>query len=83
MPARIPGEGKLKVIEAAPGAYARMRADGKVTAVATVLARSGTTQEEHDERSLAVLVAASAAGARRARRAGKRALTAASCGASR
>jgi polyhydroxyalkanoate synthase len=27
VPARIPGKGKLKVIEAAPGAYARIRAD--------------------------------------------------------
>jgi poly[(R)-3-hydroxyalkanoate] polymerase subunit PhaC len=27
--ARIPGKGKLKVIEAAPGTYARIRADGK------------------------------------------------------
>ncbi len=27
VPAHIPGKGKLKVIEAAPGAYARMRAD--------------------------------------------------------
>jgi polyhydroxyalkanoate synthase len=27
VPARVPGKGKLKVIEAAPGAYARMRAD--------------------------------------------------------
>jgi polyhydroxyalkanoate synthase len=26
---RIPGKGKLKVIEAAPGAYARIRADEK------------------------------------------------------
>jgi polyhydroxyalkanoate synthase len=26
---RVPGRGKLKVIEAAPGAYARIRADGK------------------------------------------------------
>ncbi len=29
VPARIPGKGKLKVIEAAPGTYARIRADGK------------------------------------------------------
>jgi len=29
VPARIPGKGKLKVIEAAPGSYARIRADGK------------------------------------------------------
>jgi polyhydroxyalkanoate synthase len=28
IPARIPGKGKLKVIEAAPGGYARLRADG-------------------------------------------------------
>jgi len=27
--ARVPGKGKLKVIEAAPGSYARIRADGK------------------------------------------------------
>jgi len=27
VPARVPGKGKLKVIEAAPGAYARLRAD--------------------------------------------------------
>ena len=27
VPARVPGKGKLKVIEAAPGSYARMRAD--------------------------------------------------------
>jgi polyhydroxyalkanoate synthase len=27
VPARIPGKGKLKAIEAAPGAYARMRVD--------------------------------------------------------
>ena len=27
VPARVPGKGKLKVIEAAPGAYARMRVD--------------------------------------------------------
>ena len=27
VPARVPGKGKLKVIEAAPGAYARIRAD--------------------------------------------------------
>jgi len=26
---RVPGKGKLKVIEAAPGTYARIRADGK------------------------------------------------------
>jgi len=29
VPARIPGKGKLKVIEAAPGSYARVRADGR------------------------------------------------------
>jgi len=29
VPARVPGKGKLKVIEAAPGSYARLRADGK------------------------------------------------------
>jgi polyhydroxyalkanoate synthase subunit PhaC len=29
VPPRIPGKGKLKVIEAAPGSYARIRADGK------------------------------------------------------
>jgi polyhydroxyalkanoate synthase len=29
VPARIPGKGKLKVLEAAPGTYARIRADGK------------------------------------------------------
>jgi polyhydroxyalkanoate synthase len=29
VPARVPGKGKLKVIEAAPGTYARIRADGK------------------------------------------------------
>ncbi len=29
VPARIPGKGKLKVIEAAPGSYARIRADGR------------------------------------------------------
>ena len=29
VPARIPGKGKLKVIEAAPGTYARIRADGR------------------------------------------------------
>jgi poly[(R)-3-hydroxyalkanoate] polymerase subunit PhaC len=28
-PARIPGKGRLKVIEAAPGSYARIRADGR------------------------------------------------------
>ncbi len=28
VPARIPGKGRLKVIEAAPGSYARIRADG-------------------------------------------------------
>jgi len=28
VPARVPGKGKLKVIEAAPGSYARLRADG-------------------------------------------------------
>ena len=27
VPARVPGKGKLKVIEAAPGTYARIRAD--------------------------------------------------------
>ena len=27
VPARVPGKGKLKVIEAAPGAYVRLRAD--------------------------------------------------------
>ena len=27
VPARVPGKGKLKVIEAAPGSYARLRAD--------------------------------------------------------
>jgi polyhydroxyalkanoate synthase len=27
VPARVPGKGKLKVIEDAPGAYARMRVD--------------------------------------------------------
>jgi polyhydroxyalkanoate synthase len=29
VPARVPGKGKLKVIEASPGTYARIRADGK------------------------------------------------------
>jgi polyhydroxyalkanoate synthase len=29
VPARVPGKGKLKVIEAAPGTYARIRADGR------------------------------------------------------
>ena len=29
VPARVPGKGKLKVIEAAPGTYARIRADKK------------------------------------------------------
>ena len=29
VPARVPGKGKLKVIEAAPGTYARLRADGR------------------------------------------------------
>jgi polyhydroxyalkanoate synthase len=29
VPARVPGKGKLKVIEAAPGSYARIRADDK------------------------------------------------------
>jgi polyhydroxyalkanoate synthase len=29
VPARVPGKGKLKVLEAAPGSYARIRADGK------------------------------------------------------
>jgi polyhydroxyalkanoate synthase subunit PhaC len=29
VPARVPGKGKLKVLEAAPGSYARTRADGK------------------------------------------------------
>jgi polyhydroxyalkanoate synthase len=29
VPARVPGKGKLKVIEAAPGSYARVRADGR------------------------------------------------------
>ncbi len=29
VPARIPGKGKLRVLEAAPGTYARIRADGK------------------------------------------------------
>jgi polyhydroxyalkanoate synthase len=29
VPARIPGKGKLKVIESAPGAYAQVRADGR------------------------------------------------------
>mgnify|MGYP001194510866 CR=1 len=29
VPVRAPGKGKLKVIEAAPGSYARIRADGK------------------------------------------------------
>jgi polyhydroxyalkanoate synthase subunit PhaC len=29
VPPRIPGKGKLKVLEAAPGSYARLRADGK------------------------------------------------------
>ncbi|MCC7326990.1 MAG: class I poly(R)-hydroxyalkanoic acid synthase [Burkholderiales bacterium] len=29
VPARIPGKAKLKVIEAAPGSYARVRADGR------------------------------------------------------
>jgi polyhydroxyalkanoate synthase len=29
VPARIPGKGKLKVIEAAPGSYARIRADAR------------------------------------------------------
>jgi polyhydroxyalkanoate synthase len=28
VPARIPGKGKLRVLEAAPGSYVRMRADG-------------------------------------------------------
>ncbi|MEP7274737.1 MAG: class I poly(R)-hydroxyalkanoic acid synthase, partial [Betaproteobacteria bacterium] len=28
VPARVPGKGKLPVIEAAPGSYARLRADG-------------------------------------------------------
>src|SRR6202007_1222888 len=27
VPARVPGKGKLKVIEASPGSYARVRAD--------------------------------------------------------
>jgi polyhydroxyalkanoate synthase len=29
VPARVPGKGKLRVIEAAPGSYARVRADGR------------------------------------------------------
>jgi polyhydroxyalkanoate synthase len=29
VPARVPGKGKLKVIEPAPGSYARIRADGR------------------------------------------------------
>jgi polyhydroxyalkanoate synthase len=29
VPARVPGKGKLKVLEAAPGSYARTRVDGK------------------------------------------------------
>ena len=29
VPARVPGKGKLKIIEAAPGSYARVRADSK------------------------------------------------------
>ncbi|MFO1395858.1 MAG: class I poly(R)-hydroxyalkanoic acid synthase [Burkholderiales bacterium] len=29
VPPRVPGKGKLKVLEAAPGSYARIRADGK------------------------------------------------------
>jgi polyhydroxyalkanoate synthase len=29
VPARVPGKGKLKVLEAAPGSYARIRADGR------------------------------------------------------
>jgi len=29
VPARVPGKGKLKVIEAAPGTFARIRADGR------------------------------------------------------
>jgi polyhydroxyalkanoate synthase len=29
VPARVPGKGKLKVIEPAPGSYARVRADGR------------------------------------------------------
>ncbi len=29
VPARVPGKGRLKVIEAAPGTYARIRADGR------------------------------------------------------
>jgi polyhydroxyalkanoate synthase len=29
VPARVPGKGKLKIIEAAPGTYARIRADAK------------------------------------------------------
>ena len=29
VPARAPGKGRLKVIEAAPGSYARIRADGR------------------------------------------------------
>ena len=29
VPARVPGKGKLKVLEAAPGTYARIRADGR------------------------------------------------------
>jgi hypothetical protein len=29
VPPRIPGKGKLPVIEAAPGSYARLRADGQ------------------------------------------------------
>jgi polyhydroxyalkanoate synthase len=29
VPARVPGKGKLKVIEPAPGTYARIRADGR------------------------------------------------------
>ena len=36
VPARVPGKGKLKVIEAAPGAYARIRADGNVNSGAVV-----------------------------------------------
>jgi len=29
VPARVPGKGKLKVIEPSPGSYARVRADGR------------------------------------------------------
>ena len=38
VPARVPGKGKLPVIEAAPGSYARLRADDAMT-----VAHSGTS----------------------------------------